>query len=111
MIAKGAFQGAERSGFEPEKPVSRLTGLAIRRFRPLSHLSGSWIVQQVRAPKREPEPASIVKDYNPAQGKASPSQHILFTGIFPEKELYRTDDAFHLPASSEVDVDGIGPSW
>ena len=31
---------AERSGFEPEMPVSRHTGLAIRRFRPLSHLSG-----------------------------------------------------------------------
>src|SRR3990172_1402734 len=30
---------AERSGFEPEMPVSRHTGLAIRRFRPLSHLS------------------------------------------------------------------------
>ena len=32
---------AERSGFEPEMPVSRHTGLAIRRFRPLSHLSGA----------------------------------------------------------------------
>jgi hypothetical protein len=31
---------AERSGFEPEMPVARHTGLAIRRFRPLSHLSG-----------------------------------------------------------------------
>ena len=31
---------AERSGFEPEMPVTRHTGLAIRRFRPLSHLSG-----------------------------------------------------------------------
>ncbi len=34
------FFPAERSGFEPEMPVSRHTGLAIRRFRPLSHLSG-----------------------------------------------------------------------
>ena len=30
---------AERTGFEPVMPVSRHTGLAIRRFRPLSHLS------------------------------------------------------------------------
>jgi hypothetical protein len=41
-----AFQAAERSGFEPEMPVTRHTGLAIRRFRPLSHLSGA----QVRMP-------------------------------------------------------------
>ena len=34
---------AERSGFEPEMPVSRHTGLAIRRFRPLSHLSKELI--------------------------------------------------------------------
>ena len=32
---------AERTGFEPADPVSRITGLANRRFRPLSHLSGS----------------------------------------------------------------------
>lgn len=34
----GSFE-AERTGFEPVMPVSRHTGLAIRRFRPLSHLS------------------------------------------------------------------------
>ena len=39
-LAKGEAHNAERSGFEPEMPVSRHTGLAIRRFRPLSHLSG-----------------------------------------------------------------------
>jgi hypothetical protein len=32
---------AERSGFEPEIPLAGYTGLAIRRFRPLSHLSGA----------------------------------------------------------------------
>ena len=37
---RGKADKAERSGFEPEMPVSRHTGLAIRRFRPLSHLSG-----------------------------------------------------------------------
>ncbi len=39
---------AERTGFEPVKSLSTLTGLAIRRFRPLSHLSeGSHSSDQV----------------------------------------------------------------
>ncbi len=33
------LNNAERTGFEPVKSLSTLTGLAIRRFRPLSHLS------------------------------------------------------------------------
>jgi hypothetical protein len=45
LASIGSFK-AERSGFEPEMPVSRHTGLAIRRFRPLSHLSEG----QVRMP-------------------------------------------------------------
>ena len=32
--------GAERGGFEPPRPVSQSNGLANRRYRPLSHLSG-----------------------------------------------------------------------
>ena len=38
-LAEGDSEKAERSGFEPEMPFARHTGLAIRRFRPLSHLS------------------------------------------------------------------------
>lgn len=38
-VTKVSQSAAERTGFEPVKPLSRLTGLAIRRFRPLSHLS------------------------------------------------------------------------
>ena len=41
--ASGRFessQGAERGGFEPPRPVSQSNGLANRRYRPLSHLSG-----------------------------------------------------------------------
>ncbi len=43
----GSLQ-AERSGFEPEMPVSRHTGLAIRRFRPLSHLSDTLFCRRFR---------------------------------------------------------------
>ena len=32
--------GAERGGFEPPRPVAQSNGLANRRYRPLSHLSG-----------------------------------------------------------------------
>ena len=50
---------AERSGFEPEMPVSRHTGLAIRRFRPLSHLSGSLAAWSREGPANS---ANIVRN-------------------------------------------------
>jgi hypothetical protein len=39
-IAKHRKQ-AERGGFEPPRPVAQSNGLANRRYRPLSHLSGN----------------------------------------------------------------------
>ncbi len=39
QLTKHANIKAERTGFEPVMEVSPHTGLAIRRFRPLSHLS------------------------------------------------------------------------
>jgi hypothetical protein len=47
-LGRGVGDKAERSGFEPEMPVSRHTGLAIRRFRPLSHLSENLFLRAIR---------------------------------------------------------------
>ncbi len=58
-LAKGDTNKAERSGFEPEMPVSRHTGLAIRRFRPLSHLSGSFAARPREGPA---DSANIVRN-------------------------------------------------
>ena len=61
---------AERSGFEPEMPVSRHTGLAIRRFRPLSHLSGAIFGNRPRGPFRRAE-YSRKSDANPRSAHAA----------------------------------------
>jgi len=39
-LSASGVVGAERGGFEPPIPFSQYNGLANRRFRPLSHLSG-----------------------------------------------------------------------
>jgi hypothetical protein len=51
---------AERTGFEPVMEISPHTGLANRRYRPLSHLSKSLLASgRVFLRRREPFPETL----------------------------------------------------
>ncbi len=53
-----SWEVAERSGFEPEDGSDPVTALAMRRFRPLSHLS-ALPVSRPRASPRSGEPRNL----------------------------------------------------